>query len=88
MYLGYVSFINIQMGFFKNTFHLSSKDIEDIERQLKNDYDTDNSKNIGVIRHNSLIESIKQYEILENWYPIIFNHNEFIFVNAYTKCPF
>ena len=35
MYLGYVSFINIQMGFFKNTFNLSSKDIEDIERQLK-----------------------------------------------------
>ena len=74
--------------FFKNTFNLSSKDIEDIERQLKNDYDTDNSKNIGVIRHNSLIESIKQYEILEklvsNNFLTIMNS---FFVNAYTKVP-
>ena len=64
---GICQFINIQMGFFK-IHSIYQKDIEDIERQLKNDYDTDNSKNIGVIRHNSLIESIKQYEILENWY--------------------
>ena len=69
---GICQFYQYSNGIFQNTFNLSSKDIEDIERQLKNDYDTDNSKNIGVIRHNSLIESIKQYEILENWYPIIF----------------